>query len=52
MQAVAHGAIGSIGQAREIIRHSFEVQEYRPKQTKAWDEAYGRFERLVAIQRG
>jgi rhamnulokinase len=30
MQAVAHGAVGSIAQAREIIRTSFEVQEYRP----------------------
>ena len=47
MQAVAKGAIGSIAQAREIIRHSFEVQEYRPKQPKVWDEAYGRFQKLV-----
>ena len=46
-QAIAQGAIGSIAQAREIIRASFEVQEYRPRQSAAWDEAYSRFEQLV-----
>ena len=33
-QAITHGAIGSIPQAREIIRASFEVQEYRPRQSR------------------
>jgi rhamnulokinase len=48
MQAVAQGAVGSIAQAREIVRTSFAAQEYRPKQPQAWDAAFGRFERLVA----
>jgi rhamnulokinase len=47
MQAVAAGSILGIAQGREIIRHSFEVQEYRPRQPDPWDEAYGRFEGLV-----
>jgi sugar (pentulose or hexulose) kinase len=47
VQAVATGAIGSLAQAREIIRASFEVQEYRPRQPAAWDDAYSRFEQLV-----
>jgi rhamnulokinase len=47
MQAVAQGAFSSIAQARESIRVSFEVEEYRPRQADAWDEAYERFERLV-----
>lgn len=47
MQAVAQGAIGSIAQAREVIRASFEVQEYRPRLPQAWSDAYARFERLV-----
>jgi rhamnulokinase len=47
MQAIALGLIGSLSQAREIIRASFEVQEYRPRQAEAWDEAYERFEKLV-----
>src|SRR5262245_17843516 len=47
VQGVACGAIGSLAQAREIIRGSFEVQEYRPKQPGPWDEAFSRFEQLV-----
>ncbi len=48
MQAVARGAIGSIAEAREVIRHSFAVQVYKPKLPQAWADAYSRFERLVA----
>ncbi|MEX2176124.1 MAG: rhamnulokinase family protein [Pirellulaceae bacterium] len=47
MQAVAQGAIGSIAQAREIIRNSFAVQEFRPKLPQAWSDANARFEKLV-----
>ena len=47
MQAVALGAVGSISQAREIVRASFAVQEFRPKQSQAWNDAYARFEQLV-----
>ena len=47
VQAVACGAIKDIAQSREIIRTSFEVQEYRPKPSADWDEAYSRFEQLV-----
>jgi rhamnulokinase len=47
MQAVAQDAVGSIAQAREIVRTSFAAQEYRPKQPQAWADAYSRFERLV-----
>jgi rhamnulokinase len=47
MQAVAQGAVGGIAQARDCVRNSFEVQEYRPRQPEAWDEAYERFENLV-----
>ncbi|MBN1911765.1 MAG: rhamnulokinase [Pirellulales bacterium] len=43
MQAVSAGDVGSIAQAREVVCRSFEVQEYQPQDTAAWDEAYGRF---------
>jgi rhamnulokinase len=49
MQAVARGAVGTIAQAREIIRSSFSVAEYHPRQPQMWDEAYERFEKLVAL---
>ena len=47
MQAVAGGALGGIAQARDVIRHSFAVQQFAPKQPLAWDEAYERFKKLV-----
>jgi len=43
MQAVAAGEVASIAEAREVIRRSFEVDEYEPQNTAAWDEAYERF---------
>ncbi len=47
VQAVAAGDIGSIAEAREVIRRSFPVEEYQPRDTLAWDEAYERFLGLV-----
>ncbi len=43
MQAVAARAVASIAEAREVVRRSFEVEEYEPRNTAAWDEAYTRF---------
>jgi len=43
MQAVATGEVASIAEAREVIRRSFQVEEYEPQNTAAWDEAYERF---------
>ena len=50
MQAVAAGEIGSIAQAREIIRQSFPVEEYTPQNAAAWDEAYQRFLKVAATK--
>jgi rhamnulokinase len=47
MQAVADGVVGSIAEAREVIRRSFPVEEYEPKNTAAWEEAYERFLKIV-----
>jgi rhamnulokinase len=46
LQAVTDGAVASIAQAREVIRRSFAVEEYQPRDTSRWDEAYERFVRL------
>jgi len=43
MQAVADGDVASIAEAREVIRRSFAGEEFAPKNTAAWDEAYERF---------
>jgi rhamnulokinase len=48
MQAVADGAVASISEAREVIRNSFDVEQYSPHDTAPWDEAFQRFEKLSA----
>jgi len=47
MQAVAAGDVASIAEAREVIRNSFAVDEYLPHNAAAWDEAFGKFAKLV-----
>ncbi|HVA48795.1 MAG TPA: rhamnulokinase family protein [Pirellulales bacterium] len=47
MQAIASGAIGSIGEAREIVRRSFPIARYGPRQASLWNEAYERFVGLL-----
>jgi rhamnulokinase len=47
LQAVTDGAVGSIAEAREVVRRSFEVEEYVPLNAPAWDEAYARFVKVA-----
>jgi rhamnulokinase len=47
VQAVADGAVGSIREAREVVRRSFDVEEYEPQNTAAWDDAYPRFLKII-----
>ncbi len=47
VQAIASGEVASIGEAREVVRRSFSVETYEPRNTGAWDEAYGRFLAIV-----
>jgi rhamnulokinase len=47
LQAVAAGDVSSIAEAREVIRRSFAVEEYQPKNTPAWEEAYARFLKIA-----
>ena len=47
LQAIAAGAIGSLAQAREIIRDSFAVETYEPREASQWDAAYERFQRIL-----
>ncbi len=42
MQAVALGELGGLDDVREVVRRSVETETYEPKNTAAWDEAYGR----------
>ena len=50
VQATAVGELASIEQAREVVRNSFEVRTYEPKDSDIWDEMYSRFRRKALIQ--
>jgi rhamnulokinase len=47
MQAVAAGDVADIAEAREVIRNSFAVQEYQPRNTAAWDDAFEKFLKIL-----
>lgn len=46
VQAMASGEVDSVADARQIVKNSFELHEYTPQNTAAWDEAYARFNSL------
>ena len=48
MQAVSSGDVGSIAEAREVIRRSFDVEEYTPDNPQPWNDAYARFAKLAS----
>jgi hypothetical protein len=39
VQAIALGELGSVPEAREMIRRSFPPEVYEPRRTSIWDEA-------------
>lgn len=45
VQAIGHGAL-DYREARQVVRRSSELREYRPRETAAWEEAYGRFRQI------
>jgi rhamnulokinase len=47
MQMVGIGAVASLDQARGIVAESFSPRKFEPMDTVKWQEAYGRFRKLV-----
>jgi rhamnulokinase len=47
VQAITAGEVGSMGEARDVIRDSFEVKRYEPRDPAPWDEAFERFQNHV-----
>lgn len=43
VQFIALGKIKDISEARQIIRSSFDIQTYEPKQSEAWNRVYEQF---------
>jgi rhamnulokinase len=48
VQAIALGELGSLDDAREVVRRSFAPDVYEPGERAGWEEAYARFTELVA----
>ncbi len=49
VQWIAQGAFQHIREARAVIRESFPVDEYEPREKEAWNEAYARFCQIVNV---
>jgi len=47
MQAIGLEHLGSLADARAVVRASFEVEEYHPVHGSGWDEAYAKLLSLV-----
>lgn len=47
MQAIGLGHLSSLADAREVVRVSFEVEEYHPAHSSDWDEAYAKLLSLL-----
>jgi rhamnulokinase len=47
VQAMALGSIKSLVDARDVVRRSFDVKRYEPRDTKPWDAAYAKYQQLV-----
>jgi rhamnulokinase len=43
VQAIALGHLGNLGEARALVRRSFQVESYEPRDLAAWDEAYEQY---------
>jgi len=47
MQMLALGHIASLEEGRDLVRRSFEMKTYLPRETSLWDEAYARYLNLI-----
>jgi rhamnulokinase len=43
VQALGVGALRSLAEAREMVRRSFEVRTFTPRDAEAWQQPYERF---------
>jgi rhamnulokinase len=46
-QAMGVGSVKTLADAREVVRRSFEVHTYEPRNTAQWDAQWDRFQSLV-----
>jgi rhamnulokinase len=49
VQAIGLRFLGSLADARAVVRRSFEVRTYEPRQSERWHEPYARFVKMISI---
>lgn len=47
VQAIAQGHLPSLAAAREVVRRSFDLETFEPRDTAVWEDAVARFEPLL-----
>jgi rhamnulokinase len=47
VQAIGLGLMGSLAEGRDVVRRSFEVKTFTPRDSERWEEPYQRFNRLL-----
>ena len=52
VQGSAMGAIKDLKEGRQIVRNSFEITEYVPENTYAWNEAYNKWKIIISETQG
>lgn len=50
VQALGLGHVNSLAQIRTIVRDSFELVSYEPREIESWDKAYSRFNEMLAME--
>ncbi len=46
IQAIAMGEISSLAEGKAMLKNSFDVEGYAPKDSAAWDEAYAKYKKI------
>jgi rhamnulokinase len=49
VQMVACSELASMDDAHQVIRHSFPLVTYQPREAGRWDDAYARFEAMLRV---
>ena len=48
LQLLSTGAIGSLREARQIIKASEDIRMYEPQQAERWQQEYHRWEEITS----
>jgi rhamnulokinase len=50
VQALGLGLVNSLAKARQVVRCSFDVERYEPRQPERWGEVWGRFDKVISAR--